>query len=153
MFSEFAEQYFKDRFDKEEKIFANTLKHLSGNIEFHFKRFIEFCSVRIKFNKNNKKLMYNYQDYISKFFTFKRKISDHYIEFLKLKDIENLKARSSEDGLIKAQNEWVIIIDIQKVFNGVFDLRKKRIEAEFNNYVHHFLNTIDTDFYNEWVQK
>lgn len=166
LFSEFAEQYFKDRFDKEENIFANTLKHLSKNIEVcwenYKKKYFGSCLVKVN-NSNIKKiskrikspnnLIKSYSDHIFKFFTLSRKISDLYNEFSVLNDIEKLKAHIPENELKIAQSEWNDFIDIQKCFNGVFELREKRIEAEFNNYVHHFLNTIDTDFYNEWVKK
>ena len=152
LFSEFAEQYFKDRFDKEENIFANTLEHFSKYIEVFWKNY-KSCFVGIKLSKKINKSIKDYDKHISFFFTCERKISDPNKEFLKLKDIENLKARCLGVGLINPENEWENIICIQKLFNGIFDLREKRIEAEFNIYVHNFLNTIETDFYNKWVKK
>ena len=164
MFSEFAEQYFKDRFVEEEKIFDNTLKHLKNNINVcwgNYKgNYIKVCLDKIV--KNNKKglkalfkkfeeLIEKFNNHIAKFF-INRKISDFYEEFSKL-DIKKLNDHIPEENLKNAENELENIIGIQEIFNGVFELREKRIEAEFNNYVHHFLNTIETDFYNRWVKK
>ena len=161
LFSEFAEQYFKDRFVDEENIFANTLKHLSDNImvcwKMYRENYIVPCLDKIDKKEKSKekkhhKLINKFIDYIRKFF-INRKISDPYEEFSQLKDIEKLTDHIPEKESIKAQSQWVDFIGIQKCFNGIFDLREKRIEAEFNNYVHHFLNTIETDFYNKWVKK
>ncbi len=164
LFSEFAEQYFKDRFVEEEKIFDNTLKHLKNNINVcwgNYKgNYYKVCLDKIV--KNNKKglkalfkkfeeLIEKFNNHIAKFF-INRKISDSYEEFSEL-DIEKLSDHIPEENLKNAVNELKNIIGIQKIFNGVFELREKRIEAEFNNYVHHFLNTIETDFYNRWVKK
>ena len=161
LFSEFAEQYFKDRFVGEENIFANTLKHLSDNImvcwEMYRKNYIVPCLDKIDKNTKEKKhhdLINKFNDYICKFFIPNRKISDPYEKFSQLKGVEKLTTdHIPEKESIKAQSQWVDFIGIQKCFNGIFDLREKRIEAEFNNYVHHFLNTIETDFYNKWVKK
>ena len=98
-----------------------------------------------------KELIEKFNNHIAKFF-INRKISDFYEEFQKL-DIKKLNDHIPEENLKNAENELENIIGIQEIFNGVFELREKRIEAEFNNYVHHFLNTIETDFYNKWVKK
>jgi len=164
LFSEFAEQYFKDRFVEEEIIFANTLKHLKNNIKVCWENYkgnyIKVCLDKIyKNNKTGyKALVKKFNELIEKFnnhiakFLINRKISDFYEEFSE-SDIEKLNAHIPEENLKNAENEWENIIGIQRIFNGVFELREKRIEAEFNNYVHHFLNTIETDFYNRWVKK
>jgi len=162
LFSEFAEQYFKDRFVDEENIFANTLKHLSDNImvcwKMYRKNYIVPCLVEIGKKSGSEALFKKFNELIEKFdnhiakFFINRKISNFYEEFLK-PDIEKLNAHILKENLKNAENEWENIIGIQKIFNGVFELREKRIEAEFNNYVHHFLNTIETDFYNRWVKK
>ena len=165
LFSEFAEQYFKDRFVEEEKTFANTLEHFSKYIEVCWDNYrgnyIDVCLDKIDKNKSidrkkNKKcdfreLIEKFNNHITKFF-INRKISDFYEEFLE-PDIKKLNAHIPEENLKNAENEWENIIGIQKLFNGIFDLREKRIEAEFNIYVHNFLNTIETDFYNKWVKK
>ena len=171
LFSEFAEQYFKDRFVEEEKIFANTLKHMSDNImvcwEMYRENYIVPCLDKIGKNNENgsealikkfkeliekfKELIEKFNNHIAKFF-INRKISDSYEEFSE-SDIIKLSDHIPEENLKNAVNELKNIIGIQKIFNGVFELREKRIEAEFNNYVHHFLNTIETDFYNRWVKK
>lgn len=165
LFSEFAEQYFKDRFVEEEKIFANTLKHLKNNIEVcwgnYRRNYIDVCLDKI--DKNNEsdyrarvkkfnELIKNFNSHFAKFF-INRKISDPYEEFFELNVNKILKNHISEEEFIKAISAINYIVDIQNCFNGVFELREKRIEAEFNNYVHHFLNTIETDFYNKWVKK
>lgn len=161
LFSEFAEQFFIDNFVEEEEVFAEALKYFSKNIEVCWEEKTLFCLDEIK-NKNMKKkeIINKFSKYRLLFFTLDRKISVPYIEFSQVKIIKTLKVpkgNRSEDELIEAQGKWddniENMLDIQKLFNGIFDLRKKRIEAEFNNYVHRFLNTIETDFYNEWIQK
>ena len=161
LFSEFAEQFFIDNFVEEEEVFAEALKYFSKNIKVCWEEMTKFCLevMEIK-TEEQKKSLNKYSKYIITFFTLNRKISDRYIECLQLKKIkvlEDPKNKRSPDVLKEIQKNWdnniKNIMDIQKLFNRIFDLRKKRIESEFNNYVHRFLNTIKTDFYNEWIQK